>query len=75
VLFDAAAQDELDITSSEMLKSLLKRLNNQGISTYLAEVHQPVLEFSAKTSLLELVGVDHVFSSVDRAVRFIETTG
>jgi SulP family sulfate permease len=72
VLFDAAVQDELDITSSEMLKGLIKRLHNQGIATYFAEVHQPVLEFGAKTGLLDLIGAEHVFSSVDKAVRSIE---
>ena len=58
VLFDAAVQDDLDITSSEMLKGLIKRLHNQGIATYFAEVHQPVLEFGARTGLLELIGAE-----------------
>ncbi len=73
VLFDAVAQDDLDITSSEMLKSLIQKLNNQGIVSYFAEVHKPVLEFSAKSGLLDLIGADHVFSTVDAAVRHIET--
>ena len=33
VLFDAAVQDDLDITSSDMLKSLIKGLDNHGILT------------------------------------------
>ncbi len=74
VLFDAAVQDDLDITSSEMLKALIKKLHNQGLATYFAEVHKPVLEFSAKTGLLELIGADHVFSTVDAAVQHIEAT-
>ncbi len=73
VLFDAAVQDTLDITSSNMLKSLIKRLHNQGIATYFAEVQDRVLEFSAKTGLLGVVGADHLFSTVDAAVRHIET--
>ena len=72
VLFDAAVQDALDITSSNMLKSLIKRLHNQGIATYFAEVQDPVLEFSTKTGLLDLIGEDHLFSTVDAAVRHIE---
>ena len=74
VLFDAAVQDALDITSSDMLKSLIKRLHNQGIATYFAEVQDPVLEFSAKTGLLDLIGADHLFSTVDSAVHHIEAT-
>ncbi len=73
VLFDAAVQDELDITSSEMLKGVIIKLNNQGIATYFAEVHKPVLEFGAKTGLIDLIGADHVFSTVETAVRYIET--
>ena len=74
VLFDAAVQDALDITTSNMLKSLIKRLRNQGISTYFAEVQDPVLDFSAKTGLLDLIGEDHLFSTVDAAVQHIEST-
>ncbi len=73
VLFDAAVQDALDITSSDMLKSLITRLHNQGIVTYFAEVQDPVLAFSAKTGLLEIIGEDHLFSTVDAAVVQIES--
>ena len=65
VLFDAAVQDALDITTSNMLKSLIKGLGNQGIVTYFAEVQDPVLEFSEKTGLLDLIGEDHLFSTID----------
>ena len=74
VIFDAAVQDALDITTSNMLKSLIKRLRNQGIATYFAEVQDPVLEFSEKTGLLDLIGADHLFSTVDAAVHHIEAT-
>ena len=74
VNFDAAVQDNLDITSSDMLKSLIKRLKNQGIPVYFADVQDPVLEFSTKTGLLDLIGADHVFSTVDLAVHHIEVT-
>ena len=73
VLFDATVQYALDITSSNMLKSLVKRLHNQGIATYFAEVQDPVLDFSEKTGLLDVVGADHLFSTVDAAVSHIET--
>lgn len=73
VLFNAMVQDDLDITSSEMLKGLIKRLDNQGMATYFAEVHQPVLDFSAKTGLLDLIGAAHVFSTVDQAVHHIKS--
>ncbi len=73
VVFDAAAQDALDITSSNMLKSLVKRLHNQSIITYFAEVQDPVLDFSAKSGLLDLISEDHLFSTLDKAVHHIES--
>ena len=73
VLIDATVQYALDITSSNMLKSFVKRMHNQGIAVYFAEVQDPVLDFSAKTGLLDVVGADHLFSTVDAAVSHIET--
>ena len=40
----------------------------------MADVHTPVREFSRKTGLLELIGEDHLFPTVDLAVRRMETT-
>lgn len=71
VLFDAAAQDELDITSAEILKSLVKSLHDQDIGVYFAEVHAPVWEFATKTGLADMVGADHVYPTVDAAVQVL----
>jgi hypothetical protein len=49
-------------------------LSNQGIVTYFAEVQDPVLDFSKKTGLLDLIGEDHLFSTIDSAVQHIEAT-
>ncbi len=74
VLIDAAVQDYLDITSSDMLKSLIKRFDNQGIAVYFAEVREFVLDFGAKTGLLEMIGGDHLFATIDSAIHHIEAT-
>jgi high affinity sulfate transporter 1 len=73
VIFDAAAQDEIDLTSTDTLKSLVKELHGKNIAVYFAEVHAPVREFSRRTGLLELVGEDKIFPTVDAAVRFAES--
>jgi SulP family sulfate permease len=75
VIFDAGAQDEMDVTSTEMIKSLVKNLQGKGIEVYLADVHAPVLEVGSKTGLKESIGEDHVFLTVDSAVHSIEGTG
>ena len=58
VLFDAGAQDQLDLTSSEMFKRLVKDLQVRGITVYLADVHVPVREFGRRAGLLEFIQQD-----------------
>ena len=73
VILDSAAWDQLDLTSVEVIKGLVKELRGHGIAVYLADVHAPVLEYARQTGLLESIGEDHVFPTVDAAVRHIET--
>ena len=73
VILDAVAWDEIDVTSTDVLKGLVKELHGNGIEVYLADVHTPVLEYGRKMGLIESVGDDHVFLTVDAAVRAIET--
>ena len=72
VVLDSAGQDSLDITSAEVLKGLLVELKDKGIEIYVAELHGPVREFGQRTGLIEMIGEDHIFPTVDAAVRFIE---
>ena len=72
VIFDSTAQEQIDITSTDMIKSLVKELQGNGIELYLAEVHAPVLEYGRKSGILESIGEDHVFPTVDLALRSIE---
>jgi SulP family sulfate permease len=72
VIFDVGAQDQLDLTSAEMFKRLVKDLQVRGITVYLADVHVPVREFGRRAGLLEFIRQDQVFSSVYIAVRFLE---
>jgi high affinity sulfate transporter 1 len=75
VVLDNAGQDTLDITSAEVLKGLVLELKEKGIEIYVAEVHAPVLEFSQRVGLFEMIGEDHRFPTVDTAIRFIESSG
>jgi SulP family sulfate permease len=72
VIVDSAGQDSLDITSVEMLKGLLTELKDQGIDIYVAELHGTIREFIQRTELMEIIGEDHIFPTVDAAVQFIE---
>ena len=72
VLFDCSAQDDLDLTSAETIIGLVKQLRGNDIDVFFADVHAPVLEGGPGAALLEVVGEDHVFPTVDAAVRHIE---
>jgi sulfate permease, SulP family len=74
VLFDASAQDQIDLTSTDMFESLIKELNVKSIAVYFADVHTPVREFSRGAGLRDVIGAERMFPTVDLAVRFIETT-
>jgi MFS superfamily sulfate permease-like transporter len=73
VILDSSAWDQLDLTSTDVLTSLVKELRGEGITVYFADVHAPVLEYGRKTGLLEFIGEDHVFPTVDLAVRSLDT--
>ncbi len=71
-MLDSAGQDSLDITSADVLKGLMVELKEKGIDIYVAELHEPVREFAQRIGLLELIGDDHIFPTLDAAVRFLE---
>jgi len=76
LILDASAQDVLDMTSADVLKGLVKGLRDQGMVVYAAEVHAPVLEFARRSGLLDGVGTENIFPTVDLAVAaFLERHG
>jgi SulP family sulfate permease len=72
VILDAEGQDELDLTSADVLKGLFRELRASGIEVYAASVHAPVLERARVTGVLEVVGADHILPTVELAVRAVE---
>jgi MFS superfamily sulfate permease-like transporter len=72
VIFDAEGQDDLDVTSASVLKGLIAELRAAGVAVSFAGVHTPVLERGRQTGLLEAVGGDGVFPTVDLAVQALE---
>jgi MFS superfamily sulfate permease-like transporter len=74
VIFDSAAWDVIDVTSTDVLQGMVKELHGNGIDVYLAEVHAPVLAYGRQTGLLDAIGEDHVYPTVDAAVRAIAPT-
>ncbi len=69
VVFDAETQEELDVTSSEVLVGLIRGLQDKDLAVYLAEAHAPVIAWAKRTELYEMIGDAHVFPTVDAAAR------
>jgi high affinity sulfate transporter 1 len=70
VILDAEMQDQLDITSAGAIKSLVKELQGQGLRVLATNVHVPVADFARRTGLLDAIGEENLFPTVDAAVRF-----
>jgi SulP family sulfate permease len=71
VIFDASAQDQLDLTTTDVMRGLLKELDAKGIGVLFAGVHAPVVEGVRAAGLGDAVGDDRVFATVDAAVRHV----
>ncbi len=72
LILDLTATDRLDLTSAETIAKFAKGLESKSIAFYLAEVHLPVLEDARTTGLLEIVGEDHTFATVEEAVNHVQ---
>ena len=72
VIVDVGANDSLDITSAEMLEALLTELRSAGIDLAFAEVRHSVTSTAHRARLLELIGKDRVFDTVEEAVATLE---
>jgi MFS superfamily sulfate permease-like transporter len=72
IVFDAEGQDDLDVTSADVLRGLVTELHGRGLEVCFANVHGPVLGRARETGLLEAVGGDRVFPTVDVAVQALE---
>ena len=69
VIMDAEAQEEIDVTSTDVINGLVKELHGKGIDIYMADVHAPVLEYGRQTGLVDAIGEEKIFATLDLAVK------
>ena len=69
VLFDIGATSSLDVTSIDMLRSLVSDLDNAGISVRLTQVKAPVRDKLRISGLMDRIGETHISMSVDSGVQ------
>jgi MFS superfamily sulfate permease-like transporter len=68
VVLEAGANARLDITSMEMLGQLVESLHGAGIDFALADLRQPVVAMLQRSGLLDTIGEDRIYHTVDEAV-------
>jgi MFS superfamily sulfate permease-like transporter len=71
VVIEIGANGDLDITSTEVLDQLIHALRDAGVDLALADVRRPVAEMLRRSGVITRLGEDHVFHTVDEAVRVL----
>jgi len=72
VVLDLDSNDELDITSTQMLLKLVRALDKRAVELAIAYLHGPARDIAATSGLLKAVGRDHVFPRLGAAVDWAE---
>src|ERR1035437_761094 len=68
LVLDVVGMHDIDFTGARALKHVLDELDREHVSFALARAGRHMLENLARSGLLERIGTDHVFPSVDQAV-------
>ena len=68
LLVDAEAVNDIDTTAIDMLTDLNRELERDGIDLRFARVHDYVKAYLVKAGLVDLIGPEHFYPTVHRAV-------
>ena len=69
VILNMVNNYNLAITSAEMLETLVDEMHKKGMEVVMTDVHEPFIIMARKSGLMEKLGEDHIFPSVDAAVQ------
>jgi sulfate permease, SulP family len=69
IIVDMVTNDELDITSIEMMERLVSELQHDGIEIMTAEVHQPVRDMARRSGLAQHLDRVKIFPTIEAAVQ------
>ena len=72
ILFDLGASADLDVASLDMLKNLVRELEEAGVDVLLAEVRGRVRDRLRKASVMADIGENRIYQSVPAAVHDFE---
>ncbi len=74
IVLDLEATSQMDTTTADRLREYAVQLHDQGLGLFLATVQTPVRDVLAKAGVIELLGPNRVFRSVQAAVREAKQT-
>jgi sulfate permease, SulP family len=75
IVLDCGAMFDLDVTAAETLEDLKRDLDDRGVMLALAEPHAPMRQVLQRSGVLQMVGEQNVFATVDESVRaYVERT-
>ena len=69
MIWDLEMTTDLDVTAAETLLRLVHKLRDSGRDIVFARVRDPVRDMFRRCGLLDLLGEDHLFLTVDDAVQ------
>jgi sulfate permease, SulP family len=72
IILDAGGQDQLDLTSAEVMRGLVQEMARAGIAVCVAELHAPVAQFAERIGATVILSEGRRFPTVDAAVRALE---
>jgi SulP family sulfate permease len=70
VILDLDANDDIDITSSEQLEKLISGLVSSNVRFAIAHLHDPARQMLEVAGLLQNVGPEHIFLTLESAVQW-----
>jgi sulfate permease, SulP family len=70
LVIEAHGVIDIDFTGSDMLQKLIAELRRRGVDVAIARMSsERALAAARRTGLIDALGVDHLFRSVEEAVR------
>ncbi len=74
IILDLGASADLDIGTSDMLQALISDLRQAGIDLLFSQVRGSVRDRMRMTGLLDHIGTEHIYPSIDAAVKAFEAS-
>jgi MFS superfamily sulfate permease-like transporter len=75
VILDLDANDELDITTAEVLEKLVRELGDRQVRVGLAHMHAPAAQMLQQSGVMARLGDDRIFPNLNLAVAWASSAG